>query len=112
MKELYRHKDYSTVAYYKSILESEGIATMLRNEHTTMAGVSDIPIPEFYPNICVMNDEDYPRAWEIMRRTMHTNAIDSEVDISCKSCGEVNPGNFDLCFSCGEDLVGRNHKIE
>jgi len=25
MKELYRHKDYTTVAYYKSILESEGI---------------------------------------------------------------------------------------
>ena len=54
MKELYRHKEHSTVAYYKSILESEGIPTMLRNEHTTMAGLSEIPIPEFYPNICVM----------------------------------------------------------
>ena len=105
MKELYRHKDHSTVAYYKSILESEGIPVMLRNEHTTMAGLSEIPIPEFYPNICVMNDEDYPRAWEIMKRTMETNSKDSEIEVRCESCGEINPGNFDMCFSCGEDLT-------
>ncbi|MCP5537274.1 MAG: DUF2007 domain-containing protein [Akkermansiaceae bacterium] len=104
MKEIYRHKDHSTVAYYKSILESEGIPTMLRNEHTTMAGLSEIPIPEFYPNICVMNDEDYPRAWEIMKRTMETNSKDAEVEVTCAICGESNPGNFDICFSCGEDM--------
>jgi len=81
MKELYRHKDHSTVAYYKSILESEGIAMMLRNEHTTMAGLSEIPIPEFFPNICVMNDEDYPRAWKILKRTMESNSKNSEIDV-------------------------------
>lgn len=105
MKELYRHKDHSIVSYYQSILESEGIPTMLRNEHTTMAGLSEIPIPEFYPNICVIHDEDYPRAWEIMKRTMETNSKDAEIDISCGNCGETNPGNFDVCFSCGEALV-------
>jgi len=105
MKELYRDKDYSTIAYYKTILESEGIQIMLRNEHTTMAGLSEIPIPEFYPNICVMNDEDYPRAREILKRTMDTNAKGADIDVTCGSCGEVNPGNFDLCFSCGEVLV-------
>ena len=112
MKELYRHKDHSTVAYYRSILESEGIPTMLRNEHTTMAGLSDIPIPEFYPNICVMNDEDYPKAWEIMKRIMETNSVDSEVDVSCLSCSEINPGNFDICFSCGESLDDAEKQIE
>ncbi|MBK1790687.1 DUF2007 domain-containing protein [Persicirhabdus sediminis] len=104
MKELYRHKDHSTVAYYKSILEAEGIAVMLRNEHATMSGLSDIPIPEFYPNICVMNDEDYPRAWEIMKRTMVTNSEKANLEVACSSCGEINPGNFDLCFSCEEPL--------
>lgn len=104
MKELYRHKDFSIVAYYKSILESEGIQIMLRNEHTQMAGVSEIPIPEFYPNICVMHDEDYPRAWEILNQTMHTNAQNAEFDIACPTCGETNPGNFEVCFSCDENL--------
>ena len=105
MKELYRHKDHSTVAYYKSILESEGIAMMLRNEHTTMAGLSEIPIPEFFPNICVMNDEDYPRAWKILKQTMESNSKNSEIDVTCAACGEINPGNFDMCFSCGEVLA-------
>ncbi len=105
MKELYRHKDYSTVAYYKSILESEGIPIMLRNEHTTMAGLSEIPIPEFYPNICVMHDVDYPRAWAIMKRIMEANAKDVEIDVTCTGCGEINPGNFDMCFACGCNLT-------
>ena len=100
MKELYRHKDHSIVVYYKTILESEGIPIMLRNEHVTMAGLSEIPIPEFYPNICVMNDEDYPQAWEIMKRTMDNNSIGAEIDVICEECGEINPGNFDMCFSC------------
>lgn len=104
MKELYRHKDHATVAYYKSILESEGIPIMLRNEHLATTGLAEIPIPEFFPNICVMNDEDYERAWEIMKRTMETNSVDSELEVVCGECGEVNPGNFDMCFSCEADL--------
>ena len=61
MRELYRHKEFSTVAYYKSLLEAEGISVLLRNETLQMSGLSEIPIPEFYPNICVMNDEDYEK---------------------------------------------------
>lgn len=59
MKELFRHKDHAMVAYYKSVLEAKGIPVMLRNEYLAMSGLAEIPIPEFYPNICVMNDEDY-----------------------------------------------------
>lgn len=104
MRELYRHRDHSLVAYYKQLLEAEGIAVMLRNEHLTMTGLSEIPIPEFYPNICVLNDEDYERAWHIMRKAMHENAEHSDEEVVCPSCGEVNPGNFDVCFSCQGDL--------
>lgn len=104
MREIYRHKEFSTVAYYKSILEAEGIAVMLRNESLQMSGLSEIPIPEFYPNICVMHDEDYQKAWEILKRVMHTDAENSETDIPCPACGETNPGNFDICFSCETEL--------
>ncbi|MBK1853561.1 DUF2007 domain-containing protein [Verrucomicrobiaceae bacterium 5K15] len=105
MIEIYRAKDFSIVAYYRSILEAEGIPVMLRNEHLTGSGLTEIPIPEFYPNICVMHDEDYPRAREILQRTMVANAENSEKEVSCPSCGESNPGNFEFCFSCGEDLT-------
>ncbi|BDS08426.1 hypothetical protein NT6N_34660 [Oceaniferula spumae] len=104
MREIYRAKDHSIVAYYKSVLEAEGIPIMLRNEHLTGSGLSEIPIPEFYPNICVMNDEDYQRAWEILNRTIHLNAKNAESEVICKNCEESNPGNFDICFACGENL--------
>ena len=104
MKEIFRHKDFTTVSYYKTILEAEGISVMLRNESLQMTGLTEIPIPEFYPNICVMNDADYEQAWKILNRAMHTDAENSEIDIICPHCGESNPGNFDICFSCEKIL--------
>ncbi len=88
------------VAYYRQILEAEGIAVMYRNEHLTMSGLSEIPIPEFYPNLCVMNDEDYSRAREILQKVIHEDGQNSDKEVKCPSCGEMNPGNFDFCFAC------------
>ena len=104
MKEIFRHLDLTTVSYHKSLLEAEGIPVLLRNEHTTTSGITSVPIPEFYPNICVLNDEDYPRAWEILNHALHTNAKNVDVDVICPECGEKNPGNFEMCFSCNKDL--------
>jgi hypothetical protein len=104
MKELFREKDITRVSYYKAILEEQGIPTMIRNEYLTMSGITEIPIPEFYPALCVMNDDDYVAAVRIIRD--HLNAVQegSDEEISCASCGEVNPGNFALCWSCGQPL--------
>lgn len=106
MKEIFRHRDHTMVALYKEILEAEGIPVMFRNLHLAMGGLSSIPITEFYPNICVIHEEDYERAWEVMQRAMHENAVGSDLEVECGACGEKNPGNFDFCFSCQEALRG------
>ncbi|SHK01516.1 Putative signal transducing protein [Rubritalea squalenifaciens DSM 18772] len=108
MKEIFRHLDLSTVSYYGNLLESEGIPVILRNEHTTTSGITSIPIPEFYPNICVLYDEDYPKAWDILNKAMHADKERAGQEIVCPKCGEVNPANFDFCFSCEENLVFEN----
>ena len=77
---------------------------MIRNEHTTTSGVTEIPIPDLYPNLCVIYDEDYQRAWEILNIAIKENAENMNKEITCSSCGEVNPGNFEICFACGADL--------
>ncbi|NNC88343.1 MAG: DUF2007 domain-containing protein [Akkermansiaceae bacterium] len=104
MKELFRHRDHTLVSYYRGLLEAEGIPVIMRNEYLAMSGLTEIPITEFYPNICVLHDEDYERAWKVMRRAIHENARGSDTEVTCAECGESNPGNFEVCFSCGKAL--------
>lgn len=104
MKELFREKDITRVSYYKAVLEDRGIPTMIRNEYLTMSGLSDIPIPEFFPALCVMKDEDYLEAVAIIREQLDANQKNADTEISCASCGETNPGNFELCWSCGNPI--------
>lgn len=104
MKELFRERDFTRVGYYESVLESEGIATIVRNKHLTMSGLTEIPIPEFFPALCVMDDRDYPRAMEIIRLRIAENAKGADLEIECPTCGEANPGNFDICWSCDADI--------
>ena len=104
MKELFREKDFTRVGYYQSILEAAGIPTMVRNEHLAMSGLTEIPIPEFFPALCVMRDEDYENAMEIIREQYEENLKGADTETICQSCGEANPGNFDICWSCGAEL--------
>lgn len=104
MKELLRYRDYTTVSYYNSLLKAEGIPTMLRNENLHMTGLAEIPITEFYPNICVINDEDYERAREILKDAMFTDEKLAQQERHCSECNEPNPGNFELCYACGTEF--------
>ena len=67
MKELFREADSAIVGHMKSILDNEGIATVIRNEHLYMAALSEVPIPEFFPALNVIHDEDYPRALRALK---------------------------------------------
>jgi len=102
MKEVFRHRDFTITSYYQSLIEAEGIPTMLRNEGLSTVGIAEIPIPEFYPNICVMNDEDYDQAHSIIKKLISKNDQKASADFSCKSCNELNPSNFEVCYACGE----------
>ena len=101
MKEVFRHREFIIVSQYRSFLESEGITTLLRNEHLSN---TEVLIPNFYPNLCVLNDEDYSRAKEAIRNfnTKMDTAINTE--LICEHCGERNPGNFEICYACNKPL--------
>ena len=106
MKELFREMDITRVSYYQAILETYGIATLIRNEYLTGSGLTDIPIPEFYPALCVTNDEDYVSAVKIIREHLTANQEHADEEIKCAGCGETNPGNFEMCWSCGHPVSG------
>lgn len=104
MKELFREQDITRVTYWGSVLEAAGIPTHIRNQYLTGSGLTEIPIAEFFPALCVINEDDYERAMETIRRTREENEKGSETEIACPSCSELNPGNFEVCWSCGESL--------
>lgn len=106
MKELFREQDITRVSYFRSVLEDHGIATIIKNEYLTGSGLTEIPIPEFFPALCVMNDEDYDEAVKIIREYLTDNEKDADKEITCIPCGEKNPGNFEMCWSCGKAVSG------
>lgn len=106
MKELFREQDITRVHYYRAVLEEHGIATMIRNEYLTGAGLTEIPIPEFFPALCVMDDEDYEEAVAIIRDHLTAEQENADTEIACANCGETNPGNFATCWSCGKPVSG------
>jgi hypothetical protein len=40
-----------------------------------------------------------------IRDNISYNAERVDIEVDCPDCKEKNPGNFDLCWSCGVTLV-------
>ncbi len=86
MKEIYRNQSPVKVGHYKSVLTKAGIETMTRNDN--LSG-NEISILEFYPALCVINDEDEARAIKILGDYIEKEkeAVEGE-DINCPDCDE------------------------
>ena len=100
MREVYVNQDHARVGFYKSVLDEAGIPNFVRNE-TTSGSFSEIPIPLFYPVLCVLHDDDYESAMKILNEIHHAPPSQSP-DWRCPKCNEEVPGNFDSCWQCGE----------
>lgn len=98
MKELFREREFTTIGYYRNILETAGIKTFVRNENLHN---NEVPIPDFFPALCVVNDEEYDRALQVIQEHVERDREASDTEVECASCGEKNPGNFEVCWSCG-----------
>jgi hypothetical protein len=110
MKELFRERDFTRVSLYQNMIEAEGIPTVVLNENAeTMTTV--VPIPEFFPALCVVNDEDYERAVEVLESNAVDSARLSQQQRICPACQEKNPGNFETCWSCGADVLPLGERL-
>lgn len=101
MKELIREREFRKIGYFDPVLRSEGIDTFIKNQHSAS---SALDLPEFWPALCVVNNEDYEKAIAIIHKVREENAEDVDKSINCPKCNEANPGNFEICWSCGESL--------
>lgn len=102
MKPILRERDTASLTPSRHLLEEAGIPTFVRNETLP---VTEVTIPNFMPTLCVVNDEDLPRALELIRGARQRAAEAATDEVACPSCGEKVPGNFEICWNCGESMA-------
>ena len=102
MTEIFRHANLIKVSLYQRKLEEQGISTLIRNESIAM---TEIPIPVFYPALCIMNDKDHKKALEILKEVIKREQTEiTSPDVNCPSCNETSPANFEVCWACAGEL--------
>lgn len=101
MTEIFVHKDFTVVGFYRSILEEAGIPCLIRNE-TSQNLITELTVMQSFPALCVARDEDAERAVEILREYKMAQPEPAE-DWKCPSCGEEVPGEFGSCWKCQHD---------
>ncbi|MFC0019533.1 putative signal transducing protein [Roseibacillus persicicus] len=101
MTEIFRHYDSATVGLVQSLLESEGIVTLLRNDSTSSSSVA---VSDTVPTLCVADDSQEKLAVSFIREHFkEQNDTDGDEKV-CASCGEKSPSNFSSCWNCNGEL--------
>lgn len=101
MKRLCKAASLPDAHILRGLLGQEGIAVHVFNENA-QSGVGQLPVAEALPELWVDDENDWQRAQDVVRRFEAAPRVDAT--LRCVGCGEDNPGNFQLCWSCGAAL--------
>ena len=92
--------DRASIDTLKSFLENEGIPCLVRNEDLSMA-TGEIPFQETLPQLWILNDVDYPKAYELVE-AWRSAPVETHSQWLCTDCGETIEGQFTSCWKCGK----------
>ena len=98
MKKLNSSESLVTINHWKNILQSEGIACEIRNEHLGSI-MGEMPFVEGWPQLWIVNDLDFDRAQQLISDDLMDES--PAEPWKCRRCGEANEGQFAACWSCG-----------
>ena len=99
MKKVYTHENRMLVWNLKNILEDARIECHIKNEFLA-GGVGELVPTESWPELWVVNDDDFLRAMEFVNKQIDAQGHD-QVDWRCPHCDEENGSNFEVCWKCG-----------
>ena len=101
MIRIYQAANLPQAHLLAGLLRHAGIAVRVLNENA-QGGLGDIPFGEVYPEIWIEEPRDLTKASDIVKS--FENAPLETGCVFCRACNEENPGNFELCWNCGERL--------
>lgn len=102
MKTVYQAPSLPEAELVRQRLEEIGIPASLRNVHLQGA-LGELPA-NLLPEVCIHRDSDFVRARAEVAEMETARRAAAVPDTSCPHCGEVNPGNFELCWKCRRDI--------
>ncbi len=97
MKKVFSTSDPVIISHYKTILENQGIACILKNYYLTGAA-GELPINTCWPELWIIDNSHYKEAKAILSKLDQPVSADYW---TCPSCGEINEPEFGVCWQCG-----------
>ncbi|GJL65205.1 MAG: hypothetical protein NPIRA05_01760 [Nitrospirales bacterium] len=101
MYKLFVSNNLIEVESRKDILDQEGILCTIKNQQgSSLAG--EVPFAEVFPELWVINDDEYPKAKEILDQWDEA-ALFEDLPWTCVGCDEQHSGEFTTCWKCGRE---------
>jgi len=99
MIKVFEDFDIMLVGHYQSVLESDGIATFMKNQFGT-SGAGELPFIEVIPQLWVLNESDAGRAKGLIQE-LHDpqNRVPMQA-WDCPACGTAQEAAFTHCWKC------------
>ena len=101
MKKLYVSHSLIDVESRKELLDQAAIPNMVKNQRTNMLG-GEVPFVEVFPELWVIQDEDYEQAQQLLNDWEEAQPIETTA-WTCTSCGEVHQKEFTTCWKCRQE---------
>ena len=100
MKKVYSADNLVASGYIKNLLESCNIDCIIKNQNLAGA-IGEIPPIECWPEVWIINDENFSEATAIINSTFQDNPQENNW-WKCP-CGETLEGQFSACWHCGAE---------
>lgn len=95
------HRTVGEARLQAGFLEGAGLSVEVRREGLAPLG-GEIPATETWVELWLW-PQDVEQARQLLAE-LEENGEAASRTVNCPRCREENPGNFELCWSCGLDL--------
>ena len=99
MIKVFEDFDVTLVGHYQSVLESNDIATYMKNQFGT-SGAGELPFVEVIPQLWVLNEADEERAIALIRELHDPEAGEQQQPWKCPDCDTPQEAVFTHCWKC------------
>ncbi|HEX7812860.1 MAG TPA: DUF2007 domain-containing protein [Burkholderiales bacterium] len=101
MRKIYSAATLPDAHLVRGLLGQAGIQAKVFNENA-QGGMGEIPFTHAYPEVWIVDEGDAARAREVI--SQFERPVARMAMLRCPACAEDNPGNFQVCWNCGEAL--------